>query len=367
MVIHVRPISNEEGNRLRRIVRHGKDPIELKRAQVILSSAQGFTPPRISDIVLMTPAYVRELINRFNEEGFEMLKPQWKPGGNKRFTPEQKEKLVSLATSKPKNLGLPFRQWSLNSLRNEAIKKGIVDSISLEWLRVILDESEVSFQSVKTWKESEDPEFEEKKRRIERLTRKKSNPPIVLSADEIGPMSLMPHGGDGWFERTSPARIPANYHKLEGTRYEYICLNVYHQTLSVRQYEHKGGDPWLDFLKGERSRYPLVQRVYLIQDGLSAHWTDQIREWARRSRVTLVPTATNASWMNPVECHTGDIERLALAGTDYRSWDGVDKAFQDAVCYRNSEREARHKTFRDTQRRRRGGRRKHRQPLWKRH
>lgn len=60
MVIHVRPISNEEGNRLRRIVRHGKDPIELKRAQVILSSAQGFTPPRIGDIVLMTPAYVRE-------------------------------------------------------------------------------------------------------------------------------------------------------------------------------------------------------------------------------------------------------------------------------------------------------------------
>jgi transposase len=170
VVIHVRPISNEEGNRLRRIVRHGKDPIELKRAQVILSSAQGFTPPRIGDIVLMTPAYVRELISRFNDEGFDMLKPQWRPGGNKKFTPEQKERLVSLATSKPKNLGLPFRQWSLNSLRNEAVKKGIVDSISLEWLRVILDESEVSFQSVKTWKESKDPEFEEKKRRIERET-----------------------------------------------------------------------------------------------------------------------------------------------------------------------------------------------------
>jgi transposase len=124
VVIHVRPITNEEGNRLRGIVRHGKDPIELKRAQVILSSAQGFTPPRISDIVLMTPEYVRELINRFNEEGFEMLKPQWKPGGNKKFTPEQKERLVSLATSRPKDLGLPFQQWSLSSLRNEAVKKG---------------------------------------------------------------------------------------------------------------------------------------------------------------------------------------------------------------------------------------------------
>ena len=86
------------------------------------------------------------------------------------------------------------------------------------------------------------------------------------------------------FEQTSPDRIPANYRKLNGTRYdEYICLNVYHQTLSARQYGHKGGDPWLDFLKAERSRYPLDQRVYLIQDGLSAHWTDEIREWARRA------------------------------------------------------------------------------------
>ncbi len=48
MVIHVRAITNAEGNRLRTIVRHPKDPIELRRAQVVLSSAQGFTPPYIA-------------------------------------------------------------------------------------------------------------------------------------------------------------------------------------------------------------------------------------------------------------------------------------------------------------------------------
>ena len=64
MVIHVRTITNGEGNRLRDIVRHGRDPIEMKRAQVILSSAQGFTPQKISDIVLLTPEYVRTLISR---------------------------------------------------------------------------------------------------------------------------------------------------------------------------------------------------------------------------------------------------------------------------------------------------------------
>ncbi len=366
MVIHVRPITNEEGNKLSNIVRHGKDPIEVRRAQVVLSSAQGFTPPKIGKIVLMTPGYVRTLIHSFNLHGFKMLKPDWKPGGNRKFTDEEKQELVSLATSRPRDLGLPFQQWSLRRLKSEAEKRRIVDSISKEWLRVILDESEISFQSVKTWKESKDPEFEKKKRRIERLTRKKTNPPIVLSLDEMGPFNLIPHGGRGWFEQSNPERIPTNYNKFGGVRYEYICLNVYHQQLSIKLYEHKGGEPWLEFLKNQRSNYPLDKRVYMIQDGLLAHWTPDIRRWASSTNTTLVRTATNASWMNPVECHTGDIQKLALSGTDYKIWDDVNRAFLNAVSYRNAERKARGKKFRDTQFTK-DGRRKHRRPLWKRH
>ena len=366
MVIHVRAITNEEGNRLSKIVRHGKDPIELRRAQVVLSSAQGFTPPKIGKIVLMTPGYVRTLIHSFNLHGFKMLKPDWKPGGNRKFTDEEKQELVSLATSRPADLGLSFQQWSLSRLKREAEKRRIVDSISKEWLRIILDESEISFQSIRTWKESKDPEFEKKKRRIERLTRKEHNPPVVLSLDEMGPFSLIPHGGKGWFRQTDPGRIPANYKKLQGVRYEYVCLNVYHQRLSIKQYECKGGEPWLEFLKNQRSNYPLDQRVYMIQDGLFAHWIPDIRRWAHSNNTTLVPTATNASWMNPVECHTGDIQKLALSGTNYESWGDVDRAFLNAVTYRNSERRARGKKFRDTQFTK-DGRRKHRLPLWKRH
>jgi hypothetical protein len=55
----------------------------------------------------------------------------------------------------------------------------------------------------------------------------------------------------------------------------------------------------------------------VIQDGLSACSTDGVQFWARRNRATPAPTAANASWMNPIECHTGDIRKLGLDGTDY--------------------------------------------------
>ena len=87
----------------------------------------------------------------------DMLKPKWKPGGSYKFTERQKEQLVELGTSRPGDIGLPFAQWSLSRIRDEAVRRNIVESISPEWLRVILDEGYVSRQSIKTWKESRDP------------------------------------------------------------------------------------------------------------------------------------------------------------------------------------------------------------------
>jgi hypothetical protein len=65
-------MTREKGSAI--IVRYGSDPIELRRARVVLSSARGFTPPKI---VLMAPGYVRTLIHSLNLHGFKMLKPDW--------------------------------------------------------------------------------------------------------------------------------------------------------------------------------------------------------------------------------------------------------------------------------------------------
>jgi hypothetical protein len=313
----------------------------------------------------MTDDYVRTLIHEFNEHGFAMLKPRWRPHVKSKFSDEQRERLVQLALTRPKDLGLPYQQWSLSRLQGEAMRQRIVEYISVEWLRVILDEADASQQSIKTWKESKDPDFQRKKKRIDSLTRKRHNPPKVLSMDEIGPVALRPHGGKGWFKKTKPRRIPATYHKSSGVRYEYLCLDVFHQQLSVQQVAGKGEAPWLAFLQRERGKYPSEMRVYIIQDGLSAHWTPTIRTWARSSNTILVPTATNASWMNPVECHAGDIKKLAMDGSEHASWNDVARAWRQAVTFRNEERKRRGKQFRDTKRSKR--RRPHRTPLWKRH
>jgi len=176
MVLRVRPITNEEGNHLRTSIRHSDDLIEMKRAQVILGSAQGFTVQKILIFLGMTEGYIRTLIHQFNSDGLAILKPRWNPGDRHKFSKETRGRLVALATSRPRDLGLPFGQWSLRRLRDAAVSRGIVESISLEWYRVICDEADITHQSIRTWKKSVDPKFEEKRRRIDRLTADRHNP-----------------------------------------------------------------------------------------------------------------------------------------------------------------------------------------------
>ena len=70
------------------------------------------------------------------------------------------------ALSRPTDHGLPFSTWSLSKLAEFLVAEGVVDDISHEGLRVLLREEGVSFQVIKTFKASNDPDFEAKKNRI---------------------------------------------------------------------------------------------------------------------------------------------------------------------------------------------------------
>ena len=79
--------------------------------------------------------------------------------------PERRE-IKKIALSRPQDHNLPFSTWSLSKLAEFLVAEGVVDDISHEGLRVLLREEGVSFQVIKTWKQSSDPDFEAKKNRV---------------------------------------------------------------------------------------------------------------------------------------------------------------------------------------------------------
>ena len=56
--VELREISNEEGNRLLRIVRRdGGSVVTGRRAQIVLLAAQGMSPIRISEVLFHRPRH----------------------------------------------------------------------------------------------------------------------------------------------------------------------------------------------------------------------------------------------------------------------------------------------------------------------
>jgi transposase len=81
----------------------------------------------------------------------------------------------------------------------------------------------------------------------------------------------------------------------------------------------------LGFLRTIRMRYPAKQRIYLVMDNLSTHWTKAIRDWAAQSNVELVATPTYASFLNRIECHFWAIGEFVVKNADHRDWDTLAK------------------------------------------
>jgi Winged helix-turn helix len=57
-----------------------KDPVKLRRAPVVLVSAQGQSVPDIAHLLKCSQEYVRKVIHDFNGLGFKALDPKWSGG-----------------------------------------------------------------------------------------------------------------------------------------------------------------------------------------------------------------------------------------------------------------------------------------------
>jgi transposase len=340
-MLHVRDLSPEEGEAITRLMNRTRDPTVVRRAQVVLHSNQGFSPPKIAAMVWWSEGWVRRVIKDFNRMGRDALYPERSGGRPPKFTKTIRRKLADVALSRPKDHGYTVGPWTLDRIRDTVVREGIVESISKERLREILHEEAVSFQAVKTWKTSTDPHFAEKVQRIRALTDRDHNPPIVVAADEMGPISLKPYGGRTWAAQGHPNRVRATYQRTLGVRHLMGMYDYYHRTLRGYLSPRKTGRDWVKFLRYVRSWYPQRQPIFLIQDNLSAHTTPEALREADRLWIRFAPIPTNASHYNPIETHFRSIREIALTGTDYRDWRELGGAIQGAMRELNQRRSSR--------------------------
>ena len=355
--IRVREITNEEGQRLLRTVRRSSGSVVTwRRSQMILLSAQGMDVAQIAKVAFTSEDRVREVLHNFNDDGFESLYPRYSGGRPPTFTLPQRQAIKRIALSRPVDHDLPFSTWSLAKLADFVVAEGVVDDISHEGLRVLLREEGVSFQAIKTFKVSNDPDFEAKKNRVLELYEiadgkaepGPGDPTVVLCMDEFGPLNLQPHPGKHWAPmaagRGDPAsprrrRRRATFKRPHGVRHLLAAYDLGRDRLYGHIKTHKGRTEFLAFCRYLRSLYPPEVRIAIVLDNFSPHLSTKkdcrVGEWAAANNVELAYVPFYASWLNRIEAQFTALRYFALDGTDHESHRAQARMIRRYIAWRN--------------------------------
>ena len=357
--LRVRDISNDEGNRLLRIVRRSSGSVVTwRRAQMVLLSVQGMDVEQIAKVAFTSPDRVRDVINNFNEDGFDSLYPKYSGGRPPTFTLPQRQQIKKVALSRPVDHGLPFSTWSLTKLAEFLVAEGVVDDISHEGLRDLLRKEGVSFQVIKTFKQSNDPDYEAKKNRVLELydiadgkaEPGEGDPTVVICMDEFGPLNLLPRPGKQWAPVVSRQdkgttgsprrrRRRATYKRTQGVRHLMAALDLRTDKMYGHVKANKNRTTFLAFCRYLRSLYPPEVRIAIVLDNFSPHLStkkdQRVGVWAAANNVELAYVPTNASYLNRIECQFTALRYFALDGTDHRSHEEQNSMIRRYIAWRN--------------------------------
>jgi transposase len=367
--LYVRVISNDEGNQLLRIIRRGSGSVvRWRRAQIVLWSAQGMDVPQIAKIAFSSDDRVRAVLHNFNEDGFDSLVPKYAGGRPPTFSLPERREIKKIALSRPQDHHLPFSTWSLSKLAEFLVAEGVVDDISHEGLRSLLREEGVSFQVIKTWKHSNDPDFEEKKNRVlelydladHKVKPRKGDPSIVICMDEFGPLNVLPRPGKQWAPVASNStrattgdprrrRRRATFTRTAGVRHLMAAYDLSTDKLYGHVKVNKNRTTFLEFCRYLRSLYPPHVRIAIVLDNFSPHLSTRrdtrVGEWAEENNVELAYVPTNASWLNRIESQFQALRYFTLDGTDHRSHEEQNSMIRRYIIWRN--RNVHDKTLRE--------------------
>jgi len=251
---------------------------------------------QISTVAFTSPDRVRGVIHNFNDDGFDSLYPKYAGGRPPAFTLPQRREIRKVALSRPLDHDLAFSTWSLSKLADFLVAEGVVDDISHEGLRVLLREEGVSFQVIKTWKQSKDPDFEAKKNRVLELYEiadgkaepGDGDPTVVLCMDEFGPLNLLPRPGRQWAPVAvkdnggagSPRRR-ATYNRKNGVRHLLAAYDL-------------GADKVYGHIKVTKNRTKFLEFCQYLRGFVSARCADRDRDGQPQS--ALVDQQRQPGW-----------------------------------------------------------------------
>jgi putative transposase len=282
----------------------------VRRAKIILLSAEGMTNTAIAEKLGLRGGTVGKWRNRYLEGGVQGLHDELRPGRPRSISDEEVAALVQ-KTLKTRPQGATH--WTVRSAaKGASLSKSTVHRI---WRAFGLQpHRQRHFQL------SPDPFFVEKVRDIVGLYLNPPDKALVLCVDEKSQIQAL--------ERTQPM-LPIGLGYVEGVTHDYrrhgtttlfAALDTAKGTVLTRCRQRHRHQEYLDFLRQIDNNVPPDLDVHVIVDNYATHKHPRVKRWlATQPRFHVHFTPTYASWLNQVEIWFNRITQRAIRRGTFRS------------------------------------------------
>jgi len=300
-----------------------------RRSKIVLLAAEGWTNKEISAELEIDATQVGKWRKRFAESGLRGIeKDATRRGRIPSVGPEKEKEIIEKTLqTKPEN----STHWSRSLMAKEA-------GVSATTVGKIWKQNGIKPHLHRTFKVSNDPQFEEKLTDIVGLYLSPPEHAVVFSCDEKSQIQALDRTQPGLPLKRGRAETMTHDYKRNGTSSLFSALEVATGKVIARCMKKHRHEEWLKFLKLVEKEAPQDKDIHIICDNYATHKHAKVKEWlSKRPRIHVHFTPTSASWLNMVERFFRDITEKCIRRGVFRSVKELEEAIMNYIESHNAD------------------------------
>lgn len=300
-------LSNRDRDEVLKLIKSSSDPRVIYRANALNLRWKGLTMVEVADFLEISVRTVFNIERNYEESGLEhALHDDPRPGQPIVFDDRVKAQLVATVCSDPPE---GFDRWTLSLLQESSVQSGTVSSISLESIRIILQEHDLKPWRQKMWCMPElTDEFIEKMEDVLEVYEREIDPEKPLICLDEKPIQLLE-------DIRPPSGIaPGKLKKIDfeyrrkGTCNVFCAVEPHKGKYINRVTERRRARDFAKFLSSIERQYSDAKKIVLVMDNLNTHCLKSLvdfygeKEGSRIwNRFEIHFTPKHGSWLNQAE------------------------------------------------------------------
>jgi transposase len=329
-------LTDRDHAELEALARARKAPLQMvQRACIVLAAADGHSNAAIARNVGLHIDTVRTWRSRFAAAGLKGLTDRPRSGRPPVFSAAAVAGVKALACSLPAEHELPLSRWSCQDLAEEAVARGITNTLSGSTVRRWLDADAIKPWRHRSWIFPRDPDFAAKAERVLDLYqrvwdgRRLRPDEYVISADEKSQLQALRRRHPGLPPGPERTRRVEFEYTRGGTVAYLAALDVHHATVIGRCAPTTGITPFSGLVEQVMTQQPYAtaRRVFWVVDNGSSHAGQASVERMAEAwpNAVLVHLPIHASWLNQIEIYFSIVQRKVIKPADFADLDTLEQ------------------------------------------